>query len=66
MRGRRATSAARLAVAAVGELHRCPAVGVHAPDVADALVGLPVGLGQRVEDLLAVGRELRVARAAAR
>ena len=49
----------RLAVGARGELRRITAVDAHPPQVADALVGLPVGVGLDEHHLPAVGRQLR-------
>ena len=42
---------ARFALLAVGQLNATAAVAVHAPDVADGPVGIPVGLCQHVEHL---------------
>ena len=48
-----------LAVGARGELRRIAAVDADPPQVADALVGLPVGVGLDEHHLPAVGRQLR-------
>ena len=52
---------AALAALAERELHLAGAVGIDAIDVADAAIGLPIGLVDRKQDLLPIRRQLRVA-----
>ena len=58
--GRPTSGTGRVAGWAEGELHRRAAAGVLTPEMPEQAAGVPVGVGERVDDEPAVGRQLRV------